>query len=146
MKNIYLAVILALAWAANSCLAKKYTRCSFIREMSSLGVPKDDLARWACIARHESSFDTTVIKAQNSPKDSQDYGVFQINDKYWCKPSSGHFSYNMCKVSCNDLLSDDINASMTCALKVLGQQGWSAWPSLSECEGDLPYIKRKCLS
>ncbi|XP_023295380.2 lysozyme 1-like [Lucilia cuprina] len=143
--KIYLAFFLTLA-CTTSCLAKKYNRCSFIREMSSLGVPKDDLARWSCIASHESSFNTTVITEQTSPKDSQDYGIFQINDKYWCKPSNARFSYNMCHVKCNDLLSDDINASMTCALKVLGQQGWSAWPSLSKCEGDLPYIPRRCLS
>uniref|UniRef100_A0A1I8Q0F1 Glycosyl hydrolases family 22 (GH22) domain-containing protein n=1 Tax=Stomoxys calcitrans TaxID=35570 RepID=A0A1I8Q0F1_STOCA len=71
---------------------------------------------------------------------SNDYGIFQINNYYWCQPANGRFSYNECKLSCNNLLTDSINDSVTCARKIKSQQGWTAWSTWKYCSGSLPSI------
>lgn len=136
MKIFIILAVLSLALCSQ---AKTFNRCSLAKAMHNLGVPKDELARWTCIAEHESSYRTGIVGPTNS-NGSNDYGIFQINDKYWCQPSSGRHSYNECHVSCNSLLSDDISASVTCARKVLRQQGWTAWSTWKYCKGSLPSI------
>ncbi|XP_017137331.1 lysozyme D-like [Drosophila miranda] len=131
-------VLVALALAAPA-FGRTMDRCSLAREMSDLGVPRDQLARWTCIAEHESSYRTGVVGPENY-NGSNDYGIFQINDYYWCAPPSGRFSYNECGLSCNSLLTDNIEHSVRCAQKVLSQQGWSAWSTWKYCDGSLPSI------
>ncbi|XP_054741315.1 lysozyme 1-like [Anastrepha obliqua] len=114
-------------------------RCSLARAMYCLDVPKDQLARWTCIAEHESSFRTNVTSRTNT-NGSNDYGIFQINSKYWCQPPDERFSYNECKLSCTALLTDDISNSVTCARQILRQQGWTAWATWKYCNGTLPSI------
>ncbi|KAM7345446.1 lysozyme 1-like [Cochliomyia hominivorax] len=129
-------VVLAVATMSQGVT---FNRCSLARAMHNLGVPKDQLARWTCIAERESSYRTGVVGPTNSDG-SNDYGIFQINNKYWCQPSNGRHSYNECRVSCDALLSDNISASVTCARKILQQQGWAAWSTWRYCSGSLPSI------
>ncbi|XP_046809402.1 uncharacterized protein LOC111683162 [Lucilia cuprina] len=89
----FLIVVLAALALAAPTLATTYNRCSLAKAMYNLGVPKDQLARWTCIAEHESSYRTGVVGPTNS-NGSNDYGIFQINNYYWCQPSNGRFSYN----------------------------------------------------
>ncbi|XP_030560719.1 lysozyme A/C-like [Drosophila novamexicana] len=131
-------VLVALAFAAPA-LGRTMDRCSLAREMSDLGVPRDQLNKWTCIAEHESSYRTGVVGPENY-NGSNDYGIFQINNYYWCQPANGRFSYNECALSCNALLTDDITHSVRCAQKVLSQQGWSAWSTWKYCDGALPSI------
>ena len=134
--DIFLVVVLALfapAWG------KTFTRCSLAREMYDLGVPKSELARWACIAEHESSYRSHVVGPANIDG-SHDYGIFQINDLYWCRPSNGRKSHNKCDVSCDALLTDNISRSVRCARQVKRQQGWEAWTTWKYCSGSLPSI------
>ncbi|XP_054741317.1 lysozyme 1-like [Anastrepha obliqua] len=130
--------MLALVLAAPA-FGKTFDRCSLAKEMYALGVPKDQLARWTCIAQRESSFRTNVVGPTNS-NGSNDYGIFQINNKYWCQPADGRFSYNECNLSCNALLTDNIADSVKCARKIQKQQGWTAWSTWKYCNGALPSI------
>ncbi|XP_012155684.1 lysozyme 1 [Ceratitis capitata] len=130
--------LLALA-LATPAFGKTFTRCTLAQELLSLGVPKDQLAIWTCIAEHESSYRTGVVGPTNK-NGSNDYGIFQINNYYWCQPSSGRFSYNECNLSCDALLTDDISNSVTCARKIQKQQGWTAWSTWKYCNGTLPSI------
>ncbi|XP_017137324.1 lysozyme B-like [Drosophila miranda] len=139
MRTFLVICFLALAGLAPGSLARTMDRCLLAQEMFRLGVPKDQLARWACIADHESSYRTDVVGPPNSDG-SQDYGIFQINDYYWCAPPSGRFSYNQCDVSCNALLDNTITESVRCAQKVLAMQGWGAWSVWHYCSGNLPSI------
>ncbi|XP_050741955.1 lysozyme S [Drosophila biarmipes] len=136
MKAFFALVVLAIA--APALAGRTLDRCSLAREMSDLGVPRDQLDKWTCIAQHESDYRTWVVGPANSDG-SNDYGIFQINDLYWCQ-ADGRFSYNECGLSCNSLLSDDITNSVRCAQKVLSQQGWSAWSVWHYCSGWLPSI------
>ncbi|CAD7012626.1 unnamed protein product [Ceratitis capitata] len=137
MKSFF-CLIVALALAAPA-FGDVLNRCSLAREMSRLGVPRDQLARWACIAEHESSYRTYVVGPTNY-NGSNDYGIFQINDYYWCQPADGRFSYNQCDISCDDLLTNDIEPSVRCAQKVLRMQGFSAWSTWHYCDGRLDSI------
>ncbi|CAG0924122.1 unnamed protein product [Notodromas monacha] len=67
-----------------------------------------------CIAKHESTFDTSAIN-RNYWDGSKDYGLFQINDRYWCSPPDDQ---NSCRVNCVDLLDDDIRNDVKCARKI----------------------------
>ncbi|XP_001991776.2 lysozyme B [Drosophila grimshawi] len=107
-------------------------RCSLALEMANLGVPLDQLARWTCLAKHESAYRTEVLGSNN-------YGIFQIGN-HWCKPSNNRYSQNACSLSCSDLLTDDITSSVQCAQKILGTRGWSAWATLPLCSAELPPI------
>ncbi|XP_037813933.1 lysozyme 1B [Lucilia sericata] len=138
MKFINFFVIALMAYA-NCAWAKTFTRCSLARAMYALGVPKSELARWTCIAKYESHYRTHVVGPANTDG-SHDYGIFQINDRYWCKPSNGRSSHNGCNVYCDDLLEDDISESVYCAQHVKSKQGWSAWTTWAKCNGNLPSI------
>ncbi|XP_061393107.1 lysozyme 1-like [Musca vetustissima] len=136
--KFYAAVILLFALTSPG-LAKIFNRCSLAREMFRLGVPKSELPQWTCIAKHESSFNTAAIGPANTDG-SHDYGIFQINSRYWCQPPNGGHSTNGCGVQCRDLLSDNISRSVSCARKVKSQQGWKAWAVWEKCSGKLPSI------
>ncbi|KNC21642.1 hypothetical protein FF38_09813 [Lucilia cuprina] len=63
--NNFFIVILLLS-LANISLAKTFSRCSLARAMYALGIPKSELARWTCIAEHESKYRTDIIGPANS--------------------------------------------------------------------------------
>ncbi|XP_034482089.1 lysozyme A/C-like [Drosophila innubila] len=131
-------VLVALAFAAPA-FGRTMDRCSLAREMAKLGVPRDQLSKWTCIAEHESSYRTGITGKKNK-NGTNDYGIFQINNKFWCE-SDGVRSHNMCKISCNDLLTDDITNSVRCARKIQGtKQGWNSWSTWKFCKGDVPSI------
>ncbi|KAL3212718.1 hypothetical protein MRX96_007774 [Rhipicephalus microplus] len=54
---------------------------------------------------------------------SIDYGIFQINNGYWCSPGR----HNECKVSCSALKSDNIGPSIKCAKQIYKRHGFNAW-------------------
>ncbi|KAI8039342.1 lysozyme X-like [Drosophila gunungcola] len=132
-------VICVLALATPAILARQMDRCSLVRELYNLRVPRHQLATWACIAERESSFRTHVVGRNRDGSTSN--GIFQLNDRYWCQPSNGKKSHNICRTSCNDFLRNDISKSVRCAQKVLLNQGWSAWASGYSCIRNVPSIK-----
>uniref|UniRef100_A0A1I8NR83 Glycosyl hydrolases family 22 (GH22) domain-containing protein n=1 Tax=Stomoxys calcitrans TaxID=35570 RepID=A0A1I8NR83_STOCA len=136
--KVFVVVLAALALAA-PIFGRTMNRCSLAREMYAMGVPKSELARWTCIAEHESSYRTNVVGPTNS-NGSNDYGIFQINDRYWCKPRNGKSSHNNCGLSCDSLLTDNIKNSVNCARLVMRSQGWDAWSVWPKCSGKLPSI------
>lgn len=101
-------------------------RCSLAQEMRLIGVPRNQLARWAYWADKKSSYRAGVV----SPKDARGYryyGLFQMSDRYWCKSIYHPNAPNHCNVRCDDLLSDDITAAVKCALHVHSLEGFNPW-------------------
>uniref|UniRef100_A0A1I8MHI7 Glycosyl hydrolases family 22 (GH22) domain-containing protein n=1 Tax=Musca domestica TaxID=7370 RepID=A0A1I8MHI7_MUSDO len=135
----FYALIVLLSALTLPCYGKIFNRCSLAREMFHLGVPKSELPQWTCIAKHESEFNTDAVGPANSDG-SHDYGIFQINDRYWCRPPNGGRSSNGCHVNCRDLLGSNIARSVKCARQVQTQTGWSAWTTWKYCKGKLPSI------
>ncbi|EPQ14649.1 Lysozyme C, milk isozyme [Myotis brandtii] len=82
--------------------AKVFSKCELARQLKAHGMDGFhgySLANWVCMAEHESSFDTRAFNGRNS-NGSSDYGIFQINNKWWCKDNK-HPSKNACNIMCS---------------------------------------------
>ncbi|MCJ8742625.1 hypothetical protein PDJAM_G00084310 [Pangasius djambal] len=121
MKALVFLLLLAVA------TAKVYERCELARLMKANGMAGYQgisLANWVCLAKHESDYNT---RAMNHNTDgSTDYGIFQINNRWWCSNGVFH-SANGCKIACNQLLTDSISQAAQCAKIIVRQQGITAW-------------------
>ncbi|XP_072319243.1 lysozyme C-like [Eucyclogobius newberryi] len=116
---------------------KVFDRCDWARLLKSRGMhnfQRVSLADWVCLTEHESHYNT---RATNRNTDgSTDYGIFQINSKYWCK-DGGVSRANGCGINCADLLTDDPTVAINCAKRVVrdpnGIRAWVAWQRY--CQG-----------
>lgn len=52
-----------------------------------------------CLAKWESSYNTRATN-YNPGSQSTDYGIFQINSRYWCNDGKTPGAVNTCNVSC----------------------------------------------
>ncbi|KAM4678294.1 lysozyme C [Discoglossus pictus] len=138
------AFLLILALASG----KVYERCEAARAMKSMGLDGFrgySLANWVCTAFYESSYNT---RAKNVNTDnSTDYGILQINSRWWCHDGRTPGEHNACRVDCSALLSDDISASVKCAKRVVsdpaGMSAWVGWRT--HCKGrDLSPFTKDC--
>lgn len=120
-------------------LARILNRCELVHEMLKLGVPPDELATWACIAKYESKFNTSAIGRLNGNW-SNDWGIFQISDRYWCVSSPTRRSDNRCNVQCQRLLGNRLDESVRCAQLVKRRQGWMAWAVYRGCSRKLQNV------
>ncbi|XP_068190383.1 lysozyme C-like [Antennarius striatus] len=126
-------VFLLLVAVAN---ARTFSRCEWARVLRSYGMDGyrgHSLANWVCLSKWESDYNT---RATNYNSDgSTDYGIFQINSRWWC--SNGTPTSNGCNMKCSELLSDDVSAAINCAKRVArdpnGIRAWVAWRK--HCEG-----------
>lgn len=65
---------------------RQWGMCELARKMDDHGFPRHQLDDWMCLVKHESNFEQTAINRQNNDA-SWDWGLFQINDRYWCRNS-----------------------------------------------------------
>ncbi|XP_023237553.1 lysozyme C, milk isozyme-like [Centruroides sculpturatus] len=123
---------------------KVYERCELARDLHErFKFPKEDLSKWLCIAYWESSFDTGAIHKGNWDG-STDYGLFQINDKYWCNGNSKN-SQNVCNLSCDKLKNDDIADDIKCVSEMYRRHGFDAWVAHKlKCSGDTSNFLKDC--
>ncbi|XP_075552333.1 lysozyme-like [Dermacentor variabilis] len=137
MQLVEVAALLTLVTAT---VGKKFTRCSLSKELARNGIPRGQMANWVCLVNSESGMNT---RAMNRNRDgSVDYGLFQINNRYWCSPGP----HNQCRVRCKDLLSDNIKAAVKCAKFIYKRMGFSAWYGWqAKCRGrNLGRYNRGC--
>uniref|UniRef100_A0A673B031 lysozyme n=1 Tax=Sphaeramia orbicularis TaxID=375764 RepID=A0A673B031_9TELE len=118
--------------------AKVFTRCEWARTLKRYGMDGFhgvSLADWVCLSKWESDYNTDAINQYNWDG-SKDYGIFQINSRYWCS-NGGVSSANGCGITCNELLGDNVAVAIRCAKRVVqdpnGIRAWVAWRS--HCEG-----------
>lgn len=79
--------------------SKTFSECELAKLLyRTYKYDKTKVNNFVCLARAESSLDTS--KTNKNSNGSTDYGLFQINNKYWCS-ASGYSSSNDCKVSCS---------------------------------------------
>ncbi|XP_046385445.1 lysozyme-like [Ischnura elegans] len=97
-----------------------FKRCELARELLSLEFPEPLLPDWVCLVENESGRNTSAKGGPNS-NGSYDYGIFQINSRYWCGDGKD------CGIPCSDLIDDDIRDDAVCALKIYRRQGFNAW-------------------
>ncbi|XP_058456244.1 lysozyme-like [Malaya genurostris] len=123
--TILIAIVAALA-VLQGTQAKTFTECELARLLrSQFGFDKSKVNNFVCLAKAESSLSTTATHKNSNG--STDYGLFQINNKYWCSTPGYKSAGNDCNIQCSDLLSDDITKAVKCANLIYRRQGYSAW-------------------
>ncbi|XP_077727962.1 lysozyme C, milk isozyme [Canis aureus] len=146
MRSILVITILSYFFVADE--AKIFSKCELARKLKSMGMDGFhgySLANWVCMAEYESNFNTQAFNGRNS-NGSSDYGIFQLNSKWWCK-SNSHSSANACNIMCSKFLDDNIDDDITCAKRVVkdpnGMSAWVAW--VKHCKGkDLSKYLASC--
>ncbi|XP_047643131.1 lysozyme C [Phacochoerus africanus] len=138
-------LVLALLLLSVSVQAKVYDRCEFARILKRSGMDGYrgvSLANWVCLAKWESDFNT---KAINHNVGSTDYGIFQINSRYWCNDGKTPKAVNACHISCKVLLDDDLSQDIECAKRVVrdpqGIKAWVAWKAHCQNKDVSQYIR-----
>lgn len=103
-----LSVFIILALAICSSQAKIYEKCELAKVLNGLGVSKSELPKWLCLIFKESSYNTRNSHQNTDKHNSKDFGLFMINDYYWCKNGNKQ-SANQCNINCNGKCSLKIN-------------------------------------
>uniref|UniRef100_A0A182NIB8 lysozyme n=1 Tax=Anopheles dirus TaxID=7168 RepID=A0A182NIB8_9DIPT len=114
----------------NFARGKVYERCELARELYYRHrLPFDQIATWVCIAHRESSYNVSAIGRLNADG-SEDHGLFQISDIYWCSPPGKGW---VCGLSCSDLEDNDLTDDVECMRTIheehtrLSGDGFNAW-------------------
>ncbi|XP_014705584.1 lysozyme C, milk isozyme [Equus asinus] len=112
--------------------AKVFSKCELAHKLKAQemdGFGGYSLANWVCMAEYESNFNTRAFNGKNA-NGSSDYGLFQLNNKWWCKDNK-RSSSNACNIMCSKLLDDNIDDDISCAKRVVrdpkGMSAWKAW-------------------
>ncbi|XP_004632265.1 lysozyme C-like [Octodon degus] len=97
-----------------------------------------------CLARWESSYNTGATN-YNPGDRSTDYGIFQINSRYWCNDGKTPRAVNACGIPCSALLQDDITQAVNCAKRVVrdpqGIRAWVAWRNRCQNKDLTEYVR-----
>nr|ATU82909.1 secreted Lysozyme-like protein [Pristhesancus plagipennis] len=117
--KIFLAILCLIGLSE----AKVFSRCALANELIAKGIPRDDIRDWVCLVEGESGRNTNKKGGPNR-NGSFDHGLFQINDKYWCKNG---VKGGDCNIKCEDVRQDDITEAVKCALKIKRRHGYNAW-------------------
>ncbi|XP_053661912.1 lysozyme c-1-like [Anopheles marshallii] len=130
MKLVF-AVVLVLVVSNTIVEAKTYKKCELVKALHNNGIPRGLLPDWVCLVQHESSFSTTAT--HKNVDGSTDYGIFQINNRYWC---DSNYGANECNIPCKSLLNDDITNDIKCAKLIYNRHGFDAWYGWKDhCDG-----------
>ncbi|XP_077631363.1 lysozyme C [Crocuta crocuta] len=142
-------LILGLLLLSVTIQGKVFERCELARTLKRLGMDGYrgvSLANWMCLAKWESGYNTRATNYNPSSR-STDYGIFQINSRYWCNDGKTPHAVNACHISCSVLLQDDITQAVKCAKRVVsdpnGIRAWVAWKA--HCQNrDVSQYVRNC--
>merc|ERR1712179_818993 len=113
--------------------AKVYDRCELARELLNVhGFVRRGLGDWICLVESESTYNTAAT--HDNGNGSRDYGLFQINDRYWCDANVGVAAD--CHIACKNLIDSDITDDITCVRHIFDIHGFEAWWGwLDHCQG-----------
>nr|P00707.1 RecName: Full=Lysozyme C; AltName: Full=1,4-beta-N-acetylmuramidase C [Ortalis vetula] len=117
---------------------KIYKRCELAAAMKRYGLDNYrgySLGNWVCAARYESNYNTQATNRNSNG--STDYGILQINSRWWCNDGRTPGTKNLCHISCSALMGADIAPSVRCAKRIVsdgdGMNAWVAWRK--HCKG-----------
>uniref|UniRef100_A0A6I8PGY6 lysozyme n=1 Tax=Ornithorhynchus anatinus TaxID=9258 RepID=A0A6I8PGY6_ORNAN len=134
MKPLFVLGLLVLPFLAHG---KVFERCELARLLKRMGMDGYrgvSLPNWVCLANWESSFNTNA-KNYNPGDGSTDYGIFQINSRYWCNDGKTPRAVNACGISCNGLHGETDAKDRMCP----------SGPVAVECNGpDLKFLRLVC--
>merc|ERR1711972_182584 len=138
-----ISIIIGLATFASALVpevSKTFQKCDLAQQLLDSGYSsftKSNIGDWICLTYYESSWKTSSKGGPNYDG-SYDYGLFQINDYYWCyasSPSSAQ-KYNDCSIDCSKLIDDSISDDEKCANTIYKRHGFDAWYGwINNCKG-----------
>ncbi|XP_061477662.1 lysozyme C-like [Rhineura floridana] len=145
MKALWLLLLLACLLTAGEGTILR--RCQLAQDLQQLGLDGYagySLANWVCMAFHESSYNTAATH-YNDYDGSTDFGIFQINSRYWCQYGNEQSS-NICGIQCSELLTDNIATDVACAKIVVtdsedGMGAWVAWRAYCQGQNLSQYVE-----
>nr|BBE08149.1 C-type lysozyme [Plautia stali] len=108
------------------------SRCRLARDLRESGIRLSLIPDWICLAEAVSNRNTT---ARGGPygSDVHTYGIFQIGSNIWCDIGKRG---KKCNVDCEDLIGDNVEESISCAIEIYADYGFSAWSAwVSKCKG-----------
>uniref|UniRef100_A0A8D0KKI5 Glycosyl hydrolases family 22 (GH22) domain-containing protein n=1 Tax=Salvator merianae TaxID=96440 RepID=A0A8D0KKI5_SALMN len=118
--------------------AKVFERCELARTLKRLGLSGyrgHALGNWICLAYYESRYNTRAVGPPNWDG-SRDYGIFQINSRWWCD-NGRRPTANGCRKPCSAFINDNIADDVECAKRIVrdpqGLNAWVAWRN--HCKG-----------
>ncbi|XP_037369908.1 lysozyme C-like [Talpa occidentalis] len=145
--NMKAFLILGLPLFAITVQGKVFERCELARTLKRFGMDGYwgiSLANWMCLAKWESGYNTRATN-YNPERESTDYGIFQINSRWWCTDGKTPKARHGCGISCNAVLQDDITEAVKCAKRVVrdpqGIRAWVAWTDHCENRDVSQYIR-----
>nr|QEQ43370.1 c-type lysozyme [Diaemus youngi] len=140
-------LILGLVLLSVTVQGKVFERCELARTLKGFGLANYmgvSLNDWMCLAKWESGYNTKATN-YNPGSQSTDYGIFQINSRYWCRDGKTPRAVNGCGIDCNALLLDDITEAVKCAKRVVrdpqGIKAWVAWRNRCQNQDLTSYTK-----
>uniref|UniRef100_A0A8D0BK00 Glycosyl hydrolases family 22 (GH22) domain-containing protein n=1 Tax=Salvator merianae TaxID=96440 RepID=A0A8D0BK00_SALMN len=129
-------VLLCILIAGNE--AKVFERCELATVLKRGGLDGYrgySLGNWVCMAYHESRYDSRAVGPPNWDG-SRDYGIFQINSRWWCD-NGQQPTANGCGKPCSAFTTDNISEDIVCAKRIVqdpqGMDAWVAWKKY--CKG-----------
>ncbi|XP_058456245.1 lysozyme-like [Malaya genurostris] len=123
--SVLVAIVATLAVFQGS-QAKTFGECELARLLrTKYGFDRSKVNNFVCLAKAESGLRTTATNKNKNG--STDYGLFQINNNYWCSTPGFQSAGNDCRIACSAFLTDDISQAVTCANKIYARHGYSAW-------------------
>ncbi|XDB50286.1 hypothetical protein AB1E18_003854 [Capra hircus] len=120
--NVRAVLILGLLLLSVTVQGKKFQRCELARTLKKLGLDGYkgvSLANWLCLTKWESSYNTKATN-YNPSSENTDYGIFQINSKWWCNDGKTPKAVDGCHVSRSA-------TAVACAKKIASEQGITVW-------------------
>ena len=108
------------------------TPCEKVRELARIvGWPKKELDTLVKIAYRESRCTPKAHNKTRNADGSQDYGLMQINDWSWCKPTKyypkGYLQQKGIIEVCEDLFNPILNLASAYALYEYSNNTWKQW-------------------
>ncbi|XP_034937417.1 lysozyme-like [Chelonus insularis] len=132
LKPIFIIVVIAF-YINREIQAVTLTEDQLREQLRLQGFPENQINTWICLIMAESSGRTDAVDPLNTDG-SRDYGLFQINSRYWCSDSGQ--PGNGCNVRCEDVMTDDITLASQCAKLIYKTQGFEAWTGWkNNCRG-----------
>ncbi|XP_055619623.1 lysozyme-like [Toxorhynchites rutilus septentrionalis] len=124
--SIFVALATILVVLHDGAEARTFSECQLAKLLrTTYHFDRVKVNNFVCLAAAESSLSTT--KTHRNRNGSTDYGLFQINNRYWCSTPGYRSASNVCQVACSDLMKDDITKAVNCANKVYARHGYNAW-------------------
>ncbi|XP_025033333.1 lysozyme C-1-like [Python bivittatus] len=101
MKALVLTLLFLLLPASEAKVFNRWELASVLKQLGLAGYRGYDLDNWLCMSYHESGYSTQVVGPPNLDG-SRNYGIFQINSRWWCNNYQG-ITANGCNTPCSGL-------------------------------------------